>query len=158
MSSVAPLTDNPFAVLSAVAAPAILTNACSVLGTANRIARVVDRTRVVTAAQASLVEGDADHRRCFRELEHLAIRASLPMKALGTLYASLGAFAAPAFAAAAGSALASYDLQSAFCVAAVLGFGVGSFRVMGLAWGCVLMVRETREAIQSMEEARQGPL
>ena len=41
--------DNPFAVLTAIVAPAILTNACSVLslGTSNRIARVVDRTRVV---------------------------------------------------------------------------------------------------------------
>ena len=40
---------NPFAVLTAVVAPAILTNACSVLalGTSNRLARVVDRTRVV---------------------------------------------------------------------------------------------------------------
>ena len=36
---------NPFAVLTAVVAPAILTNACSVLalGTSNRLARVVAR-------------------------------------------------------------------------------------------------------------------
>src|SRR5271157_4475553 len=46
-----PLASNPFAVLTAVVAPAILTNASSVLalGTSNRLARVVDRTRVVAA-------------------------------------------------------------------------------------------------------------
>ena len=43
------LGSNPFGVLTSVVAPAILTNACSVLalGTSNRLARVVDRTRVV---------------------------------------------------------------------------------------------------------------
>jgi hypothetical protein len=46
------LNDNPFAVLTAVVAPAILTNASSVLslGTGNRIARVVDRTTVLAAS------------------------------------------------------------------------------------------------------------
>src|SRR5262244_1821468 len=43
-----PVTDNPFAVLTLIAAPAVFTNASSVLalGTGNRLARVVDRTRV----------------------------------------------------------------------------------------------------------------
>jgi len=46
--------NNPFGVLTSVVAPAILTNACSVLalGTSNRLARVVDRTRVVAAVLA----------------------------------------------------------------------------------------------------------
>ena len=45
------VANNPFAVLTAIVAPAILTNACSVLalGTSNRLGRVVDRTRVVAA-------------------------------------------------------------------------------------------------------------
>ena len=44
------LAANPFASLTVVVGPAVLTNACSVLalGTGNRLARVVDRTRVVT--------------------------------------------------------------------------------------------------------------
>ena len=50
---------NPFAVLTAVVAPAILTNACSVLalGTSNRLGRVVDRTRVVARELAGLEPG-----------------------------------------------------------------------------------------------------
>src|SRR5258708_36629341 len=42
-----PITENPFAVLTLIAAPAVFTNASSVLslGTGNRLARGVDRTR-----------------------------------------------------------------------------------------------------------------
>ena len=45
-----PVGDNPFAVLTLIAAPAVFTNASSVLalGTGNRLARVVDRTRQLT--------------------------------------------------------------------------------------------------------------
>src|SRR5229473_6503272 len=44
-----PITENPFAVLTLIAAPAVFTNASSVLslGTGNRLARVVDRTRAL---------------------------------------------------------------------------------------------------------------
>jgi hypothetical protein len=42
-----PFNENPFAVMTLIAAPAIVTNAASVLtlGTGNRLARVVDRSR-----------------------------------------------------------------------------------------------------------------
>jgi hypothetical protein len=41
---------NPFTALGAIAGPAILTNACSILalGTSNRLARVLDRTRAIS--------------------------------------------------------------------------------------------------------------
>ena len=77
--------------LTAVVAPAILTNACSVLslGTANRIARVVDRTRVVIAMRASLEKGSSAGSGYSRQLERLAMRGQLLLKALGIFYASL---------------------------------------------------------------------
>ena len=55
--------NNPFAVLTAIVAPAILTNASSVLalGTSNRLARVVDRTRIVAVHLATLESGGAEH-------------------------------------------------------------------------------------------------
>jgi hypothetical protein len=42
-------TENPYTVLTLIAAPAVFTNAASVLtlGTGNRLARVVNRTRVI---------------------------------------------------------------------------------------------------------------
>jgi hypothetical protein len=148
------LNENPFAVLTAVVAPAILTNACSVLclGTANRIGRVVDRTRVVSAARASLATGSPDYKTYSRQLEMLQTRGKLLMRALRIFYAALGAFAASALTAVVGSALAAYDLQTTFHAAAVIGFGVGSVAVYALVAGCALMVRETRLAIRGMTE------
>jgi hypothetical protein len=148
------LNDSPFAVLTAVVAPAILTNACSVLslGTANRIARVVDRTRVVIAARAPLATDSAEYRAYSRQLDQLQTRGMFLRRALRMFYASLGAFAASALTAVAGSVLAAYDLQIAFRAAAVIGLGIGTGGVSALVFGCAMMVRETRLAIQSMTE------
>src|SRR6185369_7542918 len=72
----ATLNENPFAVLTAVVAPAILTNASSVLclGTANRIARVVDRTRVITKELEGLGSDTAEYRLRVEQLKFLEIR------------------------------------------------------------------------------------
>src|SRR2546422_7930461 len=49
MTSPMSVPDNPLAVLTLIAAPAVFTNASSVLvlGTGNRLARVVDRARYI---------------------------------------------------------------------------------------------------------------
>jgi hypothetical protein len=70
------LTDNPFAALTFVVAPAILTNAASVLclGTANRLARVLDRTRAVSTQLAHLGANE-DHRLTYQhQLAGLEVR------------------------------------------------------------------------------------
>jgi hypothetical protein len=148
------LNDNPFAVLTAVVAPAVLTNASSVLclGTSNRIARVVDRTRVVAAQITSLEVGSAEYKVWVNQLERLQVRAQLLFKALRILYSSLGAFAAAALISVVGSAMAFYGQQFAFRTAAVLGLGIGTFGVTGLVAGCMFMVRETRFALENIAE------
>jgi hypothetical protein len=148
------LNDNSFAVLTAVVAPAILTNACSVLslGTANRIARVVDRTRVLTAELTNHEPGSAGCRQRVSQLERLQVRAHLLLRALRLFYASLGSFAAAALVSVIGSALAAFDLRLAFQVAAAVGLTIGAVAVLGLVAGCVLMVQETRLAVQTLAE------
>jgi uncharacterized protein DUF2721 len=86
------IASNPFAVLTAVVAPAILTNASSVLalGTSNRLARVVDRTRIVAAQMASFEPGTADHQMWAAQLTPLQVRAQLLVKAMRLFYAGLG--------------------------------------------------------------------
>jgi hypothetical protein len=149
----APLS-NPFAVLTAVVAPAILTNASSVLclGTANRIARVVDRTRVVAAEMATMPAGSKGYQAHVEQLERLQFRAQVLFKALRVLYASLGLFAAAALITVVGSALDYFQWQFAFHAAAVIAFLTGASAVVGLASGCALMVQETRVAVQNLAE------
>jgi len=151
------LGSSPFAALTAVAGPAVLTNASSVLalGTGNRLARVVDRARVVAAELAHLEPGSAQHAGWSEELAKLQVRAELLLQALRRVYSSLGAFAASALLAVVGSVVAYYGFNQVFAAIAVLALGVGAFAVVALGWGCVLMVRETRLAVQNLaQEAR----
>ncbi len=148
------LTTNPFAALTAVAGPAILTNACSVLalGTSNRLARVVDRTRTVTREMAALEPGSPEHAGRARQRTNLAVRAHLLLRALRAIYGALGAFAASALLLVIGSALAFSDRPWASEPFAGIALVAGASAVIALAYGCILMVRETRLAVQNLTE------
>jgi len=148
------VTGNPFAVLTAIVAPAILTNASSVLalGTSNRLARVVDRTRVVAAQLAGLEPDHAEYPMWAAQLEPLQVRAQLLVKALRLFYAGLGLFAASALVSVGGSIAAYYGQRLLFEGAAALAVLTGASAVLGLASGCVLMVRETQLAVRSLAE------
>jgi hypothetical protein len=151
---VAILTDSPFAALTAVVAPAILTNACSVLslGTGNRIARVVDRTRFVVHELSSLPEDSDDYKWHVRQLDRLRNRGNLLLKSLRLFYAALGSFAASALLSVIGASLVFYNMHLLFEVCAVTALVVGVVGVVGLVTGCILMVRETTLAVTSVKE------
>ena len=148
------LGGNPFAVLTAVVAPAILTNASSVLalGTSNRLGRVVDRTRVVAAELAGFEPGSGDYQAWAAQLDRLQVRAQLLLKALRGFYASLGLFACAALVSVGGSIAAYYGQRFPFALAAGLAMVTGAAAVVGLAVGCVLMVHETRLAVRNLAE------
>ncbi len=151
------VANNPFAVLTAIVAPAILTNACSVLalGTSNRLGRVVDRTRVVAsdiAASAPASEGFLEWTSQLRALE---IRVHMLLRALRLFYAALGLFASSALISVAGSMAAYYGQRPLFQLGAFLAILTGGSAVVGLSAGCFTMVNETRLAVKSLgEEAR----
>lgn len=147
--------ENPFAVLTAVVAPAILTNACSVLslGTANRVARVVDRTRALNASLKTMDRNDTDRASVTQQLERLDVRGQLLIRALRLFYFALGAFASSALVAIFGSVLTAWDLPMGFHAAAALGLVIGTSAVGGLATGCALMVRETKIAFEEMSRS-----
>lgn len=148
------LSENPFAVLTAVVAPAVLTNACSVLtlSTGNRLARVVDRSRVLTAELAALSSGAPEYQILVNQLERLQLRAQMLIRAMRNFYASLGSFASTALISIIGSALALYNQSFAFHAAAALGLLAGIYGVSGLVLGCATMIRETRLAVRSITE------
>lgn len=146
--------DNPFTVLTAIVAPCILTNACSVLalGTSNRVARVVDRTRVLAAELARLGASDPGQASRLRQIERLRVRARLLVSALRILYAALGSFAACALISVIGALATSYGVTVIFHVSAVVALGVGLCGVGALVAGCTKMVGETRLALLGMTE------
>lgn len=145
--------QNFFAVLTMIAAPAVLTNASSLLAlnTANRFGRVVDRVRQLTTELQTLpVDGEVYVTRR-RQLARLRLRAQHLMRAQTFVYLALGLFVAAALVAVIGSVLASYA-ELAYRVVAVFGLVVGVAATSSLLYGCLLIVKETRLALASLRE------
>ena len=142
------LPADPFSILTVVVAPAVLTNASSVLalGTNNRLARVADRTHAVTAQLA----GVRDHEIWAAQLPDLQTRAQLLLRALRCFYLGLGLFASSALISIAGSIVVYYGQRSVFQIAAGIGVVFGASAVIALVCGCVLMIRETQLAVKGL--------
>jgi hypothetical protein len=149
-----PIADNPFAVLTLIAAPAVFTNASSVLalGTGNRLARVVDRTRqLVRELHASNIE-PATKELWVRQLGHLGRRGKFLVRAMSFFYAAVGAFAAASLVSILGASLAASEYRMPFTAIAGISLIAGAVGFVGLAVGCVLLVNETRLALRSISE------
>lgn len=151
------VANNPFAVLTAIVAPAILTNACSVLalGTSNRLGRVVDRTRIVTRDITSCATGSQEYVEWTAQLRALQRRVDMLLPALRLIYAALGLFASTALISVAGSMAAYFGQRLLFRLGVALAFIAGTSAVAGLAVACYFMVNETRLAVRSLENEAQ---
>lgn len=149
------LEANPFAALSLIVAPAVLTNASSVLimSTSNRLARAVDRARELTREleeSSDLTSSDAVRR--LHELSTTEGRSLMLIRALRSFYVALSGFAAAALLSLLGAVLAptapspvSRGLEAVSIVAGLVAVG-------GVVHGSVLLVRETRVAVGVLRE------
>lgn len=149
-----PVVDNPFAVLTLIAAPAVFTNASSVLalGTSNRLARVVDRTRVLSQSLHDKPPEQAEAEIWNSHLDRLVKRAQLLVRAMSFFYTAVGAFAAASLVSLLGASLAGSRYNLPFAAIAGISFIVGMVGFLGLAFGCTLLVRETQLALLSHSE------
>src|SRR5262249_21762575 len=91
-----PVSESPFAVITLIAAPAVFTNASAVLalGTGNRLARVVDRTRQLARELHGTESDRATKDLWVNHLERLEQRGSLLVRAMSFFYGAIGCFAA----------------------------------------------------------------
>lgn len=155
-----PLPDNPFAVLTLIAAPAILTNCSSVLilSTSNRFARTVDRVRTLSnlIESGKLPVTDPMFQMRIRHLGRQENRAQMLLRAMQLFYVSLGSFASAALISVIGAGLARMLQQPVLLL--ILGFAVlvGVVGVLGLVSGCVMLVRETRIALDNLTEESEA--
>ncbi len=158
-------TDTPFAALTLLVAPAILTNASSVaiLATSNRFARAVDRARSLLA----LIEGDRVARAGkataspeaaaleelrTRQLDCAEKRVLLIIRALKFFYLALGAFAAAAMI----SLLGATDVFALHPTVnhglLVAGFLAGATGVCGIGGGSLLLIWESQLTMNILEQ------
>jgi len=149
------MESNPFAVLSLIVAPAILTNASSVLimSTSNRLARGVDRSRELSKQLEETQNFDApEPQRRLRELAATGDRALLILQALRSFYVALGAFASAAFVSLLGAVLAPAAIEHVVLLLEIAGVTAGLVAVSAIVNGSILLLRETRIAVQVINE------
>jgi len=146
---------NPFAVLSLIVAPAVLTNASSLLAmsTSNRLARAVDRARELSKQleeAGALAAPEAGRRLC--ELTVTEQRSLLLLAALRSFYVALGSFASATLVSLLGAVLAPLDAGIPVRVLEVVGVVAGLLAVSALVYGSSVLVRETRLVVQVLQE------
>jgi hypothetical protein len=148
-------STNPFAVLSLIVAPAILTNACAVLtlSTGNRVGRAVDRAREL-AKQLEGVSAGHEDREAARRLDELTAveqRTVMLLRALRSVYVGLGGFATATLVSLLGAVLVRLS-SPVVLVLEVVAVVAGAIAVAALVHGSVLLVRETKIAVRVLHE------
>lgn len=148
------LADNPFAVLSFLAAPAILTNATTLLAmsTSNRLARASDRAKAASSQILSLKTTDETlailHQTDF---QISTTRARMLVQALRYFYFAAGCFSAGTCAALLGAFSSRWHLPRLDSVTQALTMALSSAGMVGLVLGAVKLVAETRLALRSLD-------
>ncbi len=158
MADPSALEGNPFTLLSLIAAPAVLTNAASllVLSTSNRFARAIDRGRSLAAELQKETTADDPHTALrLAQLHRAEKRSLLLLTSLRLFYLSLGSFAAASLVSVIGAGVASSTSDLVLRVFVAVSTFAGVIGVGSLVFGCTVLVRETRLAVYSIsEEAR----
>ena len=151
--------SSPFAVLSLIVAPAVLTNASSVLSmsTTNRFARASDRAREL--ARQLEDTSDPASPQVVRRLSELATaerRSLMLLAALRSIYLALGSFAFATLSALVGSVLVSMNVGILARTVEGIGLGAGLLALAALVHGSIMLVRETRIVVGVLQERAAG--
>jgi hypothetical protein len=152
----APIAMNsPFVVLTFLAAPALLTNASTVLSlsTSNRLARASDRARAAAAAIVGAAKLD-DAMVRFQQLEFQMAtrRATMLISALRRLYLAAGSFAAGTCVALLGAFINYTGVHALDAVTQVATVLIACIGVAALVHACLILFRETHIAIETLEQ------
>jgi len=148
------LISNPFAVLSLIGAPAILTNAASVLAmsTSNRFLRASERMRALAARLDSGAETEAVRAMLIVQVGRVERQAVLLLHGLGAAYVALGSFASASLISILGAALASSPFHAGALTAVALALTAGIVGAGGLVTGCFNLFRATRLSMLNIAE------
>jgi hypothetical protein len=148
------LSHSPFAVLTFIAAPALLTNASSVLAlsTINRMLRTRDRMAELFAKSEAGGQSDAEAARLIGLVDRVERQAVLLLGALHSIYVALGAFSAATLVTLLGAAFGSFQGSVWFRWLVALGMVLGFLGVGGLVYGSANLFRATQLSLVNIRE------
>ena len=152
------LPSNPFAILTFISAPAVLTNASCVLlfGTGNRYGRAIDRVHELASMieQGARLERDELQLR-IRQLESAEARTLLIVRALTCFYSAVAGFVASTLISLVGALMVSAGIAIGVSFAFGLGLFTGAIGVCTMIAGATMLVRETRFSFRVLLEENQ---
>lgn len=148
------LSPNPFALLSLIGAPAVLTNAASVLAlsTSNRFLRASERMRALSTRTEDRNLAPDTRALLLRQAERTERQALFLLKGLRAAYVALGSFASASLISILGAGLAGSSLHVGFRALGTLALLVGFVGAGGLVTACAKLLQATRLSMLNMSE------
>jgi hypothetical protein len=145
-------TQNPFAVLTFIVAPAILTNATSVLAlsTINRMLRARERMHQMYAESEGAAS--ACSKTFLAQVNRAERQGMLLLGAMRWIYVSLGAFAAASLVTLLGALSGHWGDEILVRVIIGAGLLLGLTGVAGLIGGCANLFRATQLSLVNIRE------
>ena len=148
------LAQSPFAVLTFIAAPALLTNSSSVLAlsTINRMLRTRDRMRELFVQSEKGTLPDSEKEWVMAQVDGVEKQGILLLAGLRAIYVALGAFAGATLVTLLGAALFSLQQAMWFHWLAGLGLLLGFVGVGGLIFGTAKLFHATQLSVTSIRQ------
>jgi hypothetical protein len=151
------VTHSPFAALTFIVAPAMLTNASCVLAmsTINRMLKTRDRMRELLVDSEKPGREASEVDRCARQVDRVERQATLLMSALASVYVALGSFALATLISLLGAAFVSLEGATGAMVLRGIGgtgFLLGFIGVSGLVLGSARLFQATRISLVTIRE------
>jgi hypothetical protein len=148
------LAQSPFAVVTFIAAPALLTNATSLLAasTINRMLRTRDRMQELfdKSEQGGLSKEESE--RLLHLVDRVEKQASLLLRSLGSIYVALGCFAAATLVTLLGASLAHFQGALWFSLLGGVGLVLGFVGLGGLVFGSLDLFQATQLSLMNIRE------
>jgi hypothetical protein len=148
---------NPFAILTFISAPAVLTNASCVLlfGTGNRYGRAIDRMHELSEmVEKGAGLGEAELRLRIRQLEAGETRTLLIVRALTFFYTAVAGFVASTLVSLTGAVLVSARIEQGVWFSFGLAFFAGASGVFAMIAGAAMLARETTFSFRILQEEK----
>ena len=146
------ITENPFAVLTFIGAPAVLTSATSMLalGATNRMLRTRDRMHeLYNESGKSTVPRGPEFLTQVNRVERQALTL---LTALRWIYTAMGAFAAASLVSLLGAGEGELGRTVIMKFFVGLGLAFGFLGVAGVVGGCVHLFHATQLSVESIHE------
>ena len=146
------LTQNPFAVLTFIVAPALLTNASSllVLSTTNRMLRTRDRMEQLFEQSEKSPEFRGE--RFLQKVNRVENQAILLLTAMRWIYVALGAFATASLITLLGATTRPLIKEGGLHAMIIAGLLLGVVGVGGLVAGCLNLFWATRLSLANIRD------